>query len=136
MAKETGNSTYSSDFLRVLLALKDNVMRDTNVAEICQVTQVNDTNDYVCVPLSDDKTKLYCCKIQNLNVQQDDVVLVIFTNTDNRLNLKRLENNLRVQNITNKTLHSSEYSCPLQPASPLLSYPNRHSSTPSNDHLY
>ena len=109
MAKETGNSTYSSDFLRVLLALKDNVMRDTNVAEICQVTQVNDTNDYVCVPLSDDKTKLYCCKLQDLNVQQDDVVLVIFTNTDNRLNLKRLKNNLRVQNITNKTLHSSEY---------------------------
>ena len=109
MSKETGNNTYSSDFLRVLLTLKDNVMRDTNVAEICRITQVNDTNDYVCVPLSNNQTKLYCCKLENLNVQENDVVLVVFTNTDNRLNLKRLENNLEVQNITNKTLHSSEY---------------------------
>lgn len=108
MANTTGNKTNSSDFLRVLLTLKDNIMQDLNVADICKVTQISG-NDIVCVPISDSTVKYYCNKLQEVDIAVNDIVLVIFTNKDYRLNLKRLRSSQPIQNSTTGTLHSSEY---------------------------
>ena len=107
--KVSGNKNVSSDFLRVLLALKSNVMKDLNVAELAIVNQIkNDT--YYCSLINSSNITLNCIKLKNLQVQENDIVLVIFTNTDFRQNLKRIKSNQKtIDNVTNENLHNKSY---------------------------
>ena len=102
----TGNKTDVPDFLKVLLTLKKNIMRDLNVAEVCKVTEVNN-NVYTVVSINNSNLRLKCTKLSSLNPKKDDLVLVIFTNTDYRLNLGKT--NKPFQNLPEETLHSLNY---------------------------
>lgn len=103
---ETGNQNTSSDFLRVLMALKKNTMKDLNVAEVCKVTRI-ENEQYVVEPINNTGQKWYCAKLQNLQIEVNNIVLVLFTNTDFRLNLKRIKNNQITQNTNDKDLHTT-----------------------------
>lgn len=103
----SGNKTVSSDFLRVLLALKKNTMRDNNVAEVCLVQDISQS-EIRCNTLSSDSV-IVCEKLQDLEIQKNDVVLVVFTNTDFRQNLKRIKSNQKSVKNQDEILHSLNY---------------------------
>lgn len=104
----TGNRVDEPDFLKVLLTLKRNIMQDTNVAEVCKVLEIN--NDvYTVSPINNSNVRLKCYKLASLDPKKDDLVLVIFTNTDYRLNLNKINNNKPTQTITDELLHSLNY---------------------------
>lgn len=105
---ESGNKVVSSDFLRVLLALKQNTMRDNNVAEVAQVTNVT-SDTLTCTLLSNANTYVNCIKLQNLDIKKDDIVLIVFTNKDFRQNLNRIKNNQKPIDNQAETLHSLSY---------------------------
>lgn len=105
---ETGNNVVSSDFLRVLLALKKNTMKDSNVADVAVVSSIL-SDKITCTLLSNSKAFIYCEKLQDLNVQVNDVVLIVFTNTDFRQNLNRIKNNQQPIDNSNEVLHSLNY---------------------------
>lgn len=74
----TGNQNVSSDFMRVLLALKANTMRSIPVAELCVVTETS--NDLIrATLLTNSHLSIDATLISGLTVQKDDVVLVVFT---------------------------------------------------------
>lgn len=103
----TGNQITNSDVLQVLLALKANTMLNTNVAEVCQVTNI--TNEEIkCNILSTGET-ITCSKLMNLELMANDVVLVIFTNTDFRQNLRKLRNNKSTNQTETKVLHTKDF---------------------------
>lgn len=106
--KITGNKIVTSDFLRVLLALKENIMKDLHVAEICKVTSVSD-NQIIVNPINNLDFKIFCISLENIQVNINDIVIVLFTNNDFRKNLKRLKSNLNPQKDNTITLHSLEY---------------------------
>lgn len=109
MSEYTGNKIGGSTLFDVLLTLKQNVMRDTNVAEICKVLEVKSDATYVVAPLNNSKQKLFCQTYNGSKVNVNDIVLVIFTNTDNRLNLNKVNNKQTTQSLNSVNLHSSEY---------------------------
>ena len=104
----TGNRNEAEDLLNVLLALKKNIFRDLNVCEICSITAVSG-DKYVVVPINNSKEKLYCSTITSTNLKVGDLVLVIFTNRDSRLNLSRLKQGQKPQDISSDEYHSKEY---------------------------
>ena len=108
MDKTTGNKNNTSDFMRVLMALKGNVMRDTNVANVCQITAITD-DDIIVVPLNASTLRIHCTKLQDLTLQVNDVVLVTFTKDDFRINLKRIKASQPTQDMKTVELHSSNY---------------------------
>lgn len=96
-----GNEVNSKDFLEILFALKNNIMKDLNVCEVAQIESIS--NDiYKCKILSTDEV-ITVIPLQNLEIAQNDVVVILFSNTDFRTNLKRIQNDNVA--ITNDTLN-------------------------------
>lgn len=88
MDKLLGNQSEASSILDVCLTLKDNIMRNLSVADIAILSQVND-DKYICKSISDGS--IYeCYMLESVNCSPNDVVLVIFTNCDNRKNIERI----------------------------------------------
>lgn len=104
----TGNQNKSSDFLKVLLALKDNVMRSINCADVGEVISVKN-GKYECRLLSDSKMIIECEKLFNLEVNISDVVLITFTKSDFRQNLVRIKQGQQIVDSVKDTLHSINY---------------------------
>lgn len=104
----TGNETVNSNFLNVLLALKENIMKDLKVAEIGIVKEIKNDLCY-CYLLNSKSTELICIKLNNLSLSQNDIVLIVFTNTDFRTNLNRLKNNQETIDYTNGQKHSYNF---------------------------
>ena len=82
-----GNNNNTSDFLRVLLALKSNVMRDLSVAEVCKVTEIKD-GAVTCSVLATGHTIITRAFV-GAELYLSDIVLVLFTDTDFRTNLEK-----------------------------------------------
>ena len=96
-----GNEVNSKDFLEILFALKNNIMKDLNVCEVAQIESIS--NDiYKCKILSTDEV-ITAIPLQNLKIAQNDVVVILFSNTDFRTNLKRIQNDNTA--ITDDTLN-------------------------------
>lgn len=104
---ESGGKYVSSDFLKVLLALKKNVMKDTNVADVCIVNKVDDS--IYCAPVNNSNVTIVCDKLNNLNVSQNDIVVVLYMNSDFRQNLKRFKQNQPLMNVNSEQMHSLNY---------------------------
>lgn len=103
----TGNNIADDDFLKVLLALKDNVMRYCNVAEVCEVTSI--VNDVYGCKIITTGQDIACYATTDKRVKVGDIVLVTFTNTDFRSLLKRIENNQSKQYVEeDKVLHTKD----------------------------
>lgn len=108
MNNYTGNKNASSDFLRVLMALKKNTMFDTHVAEVCRVTQIND-DSVLCTSITDGSL-VTAITVQGLTVNLLDIVLIIYTDLDFRANLKLLKQNRVVSPLENpETYHSKSF---------------------------
>ena len=86
-----GNEVNSKDFLEILFALKNNIMKDLNVCEVAQIESIS-SGIYKCKILSTDEV-ITAIPLQNLQIAQNDVVVILFSNTDFRTNLKRIQNN-------------------------------------------
>ena len=110
MSEITGNKgTNNYQLIDVLLTLKDKIMKDLNVCEICRIVEKRSDKEYLVTPLNDSNQKLYAYNLFNLNLEKENIVLVIFTNTDNRINLSKVDNNISTQNTNGKDLHSLEF---------------------------
>ena len=98
-----GNDVVSSDFLKVLLALKDNIMRDLHCNDIGIVVSTSG-NECVCKLLSNPDIKISCTKINNIIIDKDDVVFIAYTDINSKHNAKQLsdQKDLRNQTIGNK----------------------------------
>ena len=98
-----GNDVVSSDFLKVLLALKDNIMRDLHCNDIGIVVSTSG-NECVCKLLSNPDIKISCTKINNIITDKDDVVFIAYTDINSKHNAKQLsdQKDLRNQTIGNK----------------------------------
>ena len=96
-----GNEVNSKDFLEILFALKNNIMKDLNVCEVAQIESISN-EIYKCKILSTDEI-ITVVPLQNLQIAQNDVVVILFSNTDFRTNLKRIQNDNAA--ITDDTLN-------------------------------
>ena len=96
-----GNEVNSKDFLEILFALKNNIMKDLNVCEVAQIESIS-SGIYKCKILSTDEV-ITAIPLQNLTISQNDVVVILFSNTDFRTNLKRIQNDNAA--ITDDTLN-------------------------------
>lgn len=96
-----GNEVNSKDFLEILFALKNNIMKDLNVCEVAQIESISN-EIYKCKILSTDEV-ITAIPLQNLQIAQNDVVVILFSNTDFRTNLKRIQNDNTA--ITDDTLN-------------------------------
>ena len=96
-----GNEVNSKDFLEILFALKNNIMKDLNVCEVAQIESIS-SEIYKCKILSTDEV-ITAIPLQNLQIAQNDVVVILFSNTDFRTNLKRIQHDNTA--ITDNTLN-------------------------------
>lgn len=103
----SGNDFSWEDELSSLLELKKVIMKNLNVAEVCKVEKVNE-NEIKCKLLNSDNV-IICDKLKDLVINKDDIVLVVFTDTDFRLNLKKEKLGKVTQIIENDFNHDLSY---------------------------
>lgn len=104
-----GNNTQNNSLMDALLTLKDNTMRSTHVAEICRVVELRANSQVKITPINNSKDIWYAYNMYGLNLATGQIVLVIFTDTDNRTNLYRNASNTSTQYSTSAKTHSSDY---------------------------
>lgn len=113
MSGPTGNETTSSDFLRVLLALKANVMKDTHVADICKVTSTKSDIDgltsYMCMSIDNSNISFQTYALSNIEINIGDYVLVLFCDNDFRANYRRAKRGQALQNSETTQKHATSY---------------------------
>jgi len=97
----------SSDFLRVLLALKENIMKDLNVAEVCRVQNIVRTN-YFCESLADGTVVNAIC-MSGVTVNVGDFVVIVFCNRDFRANLSIASYATSFKETDNNQRHSNAF---------------------------
>ena len=104
----TGNNVTSASFLDVLLALKENIARDTNVADLVIVDSINN-DTYKCKFLANERLAISCIALDSLEVKQGDIMLAIFTSSDFRTNLQQYKDKQPLIIDEQQTLHSKNY---------------------------
>ena len=104
------SNSITSDFTRVLLAVKKSTLEDCNVADVYQVISENTDGTYICNYINNKNIKIAAIPIENLNISVGDVVLIIFTNTDFRTNVNKIKAGKVTQTITeNMQIHSTAF---------------------------
>lgn len=96
------NKTNQDSIVELCLALKEATMRDTKVANVATIVQINNT-EYICKILGTEQL-ISCIVASGLTLAVNDNVVVLFTDTDFRQIL-----NSSNKTITNLTLHSINY---------------------------
>ena len=113
MSGPTGNETTSSDFLRVLLALKANVMKDIHVADVCKVTStkfdMNGLTSYMCTSIDNSNISFQTYALSNITINIGDYVLVLFCDDDFRANYRRAKRGQALQNSETEQKHTMSY---------------------------
>ncbi len=97
----------SSDFLRVLLALKENIMKDINVAEVCRVQSIV-KNNYLCESLADSTLVNAIC-MSGVTANVGDFVVIVFCNRDFRANLSIASFSRAFRETDNNQRHSNAF---------------------------
>jgi hypothetical protein len=101
-----GNQNNTNDFLEILLALKRNINKNLNVADVAQVINIDD--EIYCKLLSTNET-IKCIKLEHLNLKKGDVVLILYCNTEFKTNLIRIQNGSIPKENTSNVYHSKSY---------------------------
>lgn len=70
-------NTGSTDFLKVLLALKTNIFRDLHVADIAKATGRNADGSWTCTTLSNNST-IIAYPLESLAIAAGDLVCILF----------------------------------------------------------
>lgn len=102
----TGNKVVSSDFLKVLLTLKNTIKKELNVAELGIVQRIDNDNIY-CTLLNNNQINIQCIKLKDLELNIGDCVLIIFTNSNFKVNLLKYRNNQVTQVLNTNELHTT-----------------------------
>lgn len=110
---QTGNKNVSSDFTRVMMSVKSNIMRDLHVADICKVTSIkNDAygiTTYMCTSIEDGSRTIQAFSVSNITVNVGNAVLVLFCDDDIRANYRRVKSSQATFNKETTNKHSTEY---------------------------
>ena len=106
MINISGNQNNTNDFLEILLALKRNINKNLNVADVAQIININ--GKISCKLLSTNET-IECIALQNLSLEKGDVVLILYCDTEFQTNLMRIKNNSITKENTSKIYHSKSY---------------------------
>lgn len=77
----SGNKTSSFDLMSVLMALKENILNDLHVADVCKIIEKKTEGYYVSL-YNDETVKFQCRTILNVELAKDDVVLVVYTDSN------------------------------------------------------
>lgn len=111
--KFKGPQGNSSDFLKVLLAVKDKAMRDTHVATIAKVIELGDmTHRCSIIPTLKDESEKFvqAYYLEGLELDVDDIVLILFTDRNFTQNLRQLHYNQKLSPLEGQSeLHSQSY---------------------------
>lgn len=102
-----GNRNQTNNLLDLLLALKENIMRDTSVADFGKVTKVSEDGKYICDLINTNETVV--CISFGISASVDDVVLILFTDTDFRVNLKSIQQGRESSEVNTVHRHSKNY---------------------------
>ena len=102
----TGNQTFDSDFLKVLLALKQNVMKSLNSSDVCSIETVN-PDSYSCKSLGSGDM-IECYALKDLVLTEKDIVVIIYPDYDFRSNLRRIKNNKELQYVNQESRHTKD----------------------------
>lgn len=109
MSEYTGNQVISGDFLRVLEALKGNINRNLNVAELAIIKTKNDDGTYSCSLLNHPDTLINCYSLPDDNFEIETLVVILFINSDFRTNIKTYLSGKITKEVEDKILHSKDY---------------------------
>lgn len=124
----SNTTNVGSDFLRVLMALKTNIMKDINVCDIAIVKSISDEGVY-CTMLNNSQTTVLAKVMSPLKtesneetnttdttdsttepqLQVNDIVVVLYTNTDFRQNLAKLSAGESTYDVDSTTRHSKSF---------------------------
>ena len=97
-----------TSYLEVLKLLKSNIMRSTNVAEIGIVIKQNGIN-VDCKLLNDQTLTITCVCGSEDTFNKNDVVVILFTDTDFRTNLKKFRAGQELMSNNTKVFHTKNY---------------------------
>lgn len=107
-----GRSFVSSDFSRVLNAVKSNIMKDLKVATMAIVKFINNdgTLQIESFPqLSSESTRYITCYNAIEDIAVNDIVLVLFCDRNFNTNLSQLKNLQTTTDLSNEAqLHSEQ----------------------------
>ena len=109
MSEYTGNQVISGDFLRVLEALKGNINRNLNVAELAVVKTKNNDGTYSCSLLNHPDTLINCYTLPGDDAELDSLVIILFINSDFRTIIKTYLSGKITKDVEDKILHSKDY---------------------------
>lgn len=102
------NKVFSGDFLKVLLALKESIMKDIHCSELAIIKEVFD-NNCNCSLLSNPDIKINAYRTKGTRCRVGDIVLVAFSDNDFRSNLVKKDNNAKLQAIDSTVKHQLDY---------------------------
>lgn len=105
MAEVTGNNNVSSDFMKVLLALKANIFRDLKVADIFKVMQYN-KSAWTCQSICTGNS-ISCVTLTDVEVATGDYVLCVYCDYDYRANLTKAKAGSVYSKVTEDASHST-----------------------------
>lgn len=102
------NKVFSGDFLKVLLALKESIMKDIHCSELAIIKEVY-ANNCNCSLLSNPEIKINAYKTKGTICRVGDIVLVAFSDNDFRSNLLKKDNDSQLQAIDSPIKHQLDY---------------------------
>ena len=108
MTTHGNNDNENTSLVDVMLALKENVFRTLNVADLGIVTKI-DGDIVQCKFLTNNNVAINCIKLNNISVKLGDVVLITFTNTDFRVSLAQYKTNQEVITRSSQIYHDIRY---------------------------
>lgn len=108
MINQSGNKVNSGDLVTLLETFKSHMMREINVSEVGKVEKI-ENNKYYCKLINNNEITIICTKAKSVKVEKDDIVLIIFADTDFRNNLNKISNDQLTQNINSSILHAKNY---------------------------
>lgn len=109
MNQEHGNYTENTSFVDVLKAVKQNIFKTMQTAELCVVRESNGDGSYKCEFLTNSQIFISAIGFQNADIQVNDVVLVVFTGTDYRASLNAYKNGDANTSTTTLIYHQTQY---------------------------
>lgn len=105
------NTTENVDLIKLIYALKENVLKDCHVAGIYKVEAVHQEKDpvtYSCRSITNNNV-VVAYKLRDLPVLKNDLVLILYCDDDFRANYRRLGNNQPITDVNTKEKHSLSY---------------------------
>lgn len=108
MISEHGNYTDNTSFVDVLKTLKQNIFRTLYTAELAVVREIAD-EAYKCEMLTNRQVYISAIKFQDLDVQINDVVMIIFTGSDYRASLSAYKRGEADTSMSTSQFHQSKY---------------------------